>query len=987
MAIGPLESFAFPGVFTRTINESTATTAAGDIRFPAIIGVGAEELRVSDFEMIRGSSSVADNLIIDEDVSSQLDGTNKTFTVENFPIVTGDGNGTVATLPNNVIVLVDDEPVPVAKVEGLIGQVTLVNIPGTNSTVRVNYYYKRRDTYIENEDISDQADGTNKQFKVKSRRIVTGDNGGTSATDTEINQTVEILYDPTTSVGDEFLRTVPIIQVTVDGNIATITDLDGADGMFTLQTAPASDSVVLVNYFTNDWQNTFDILPAAQVNRLVKVGLSQDTSDYSIGNDCVLAGSNRIHWGHSVQTQTGIFTSGATPLVDSVVASLRDDKVYGRLAEPDKVATDSSGNTITDSLGRALNDTNNKVFVLPTNPVDGTGVGKSTENMNDGPDSGSSDDIIAYVGSDWDDALSNGPVTITKVDGNKIWLSTAPSQALEEKVFVTYYENNLIDETWTITNKVSGGIGVGKYTITSRVSGNGIAVTRTGDGSIAPVYAGSGAVDVQVNPLKGSVERVTITFDGTGGFTVTSKLGPTFTTDGRTGSVTANDANKGYLGQTYIDPTTGFRVTFSSDTGSFDPGDGDTVVYDLGNPETTDAEERFYIDVDTDFIRAIPGINLTVSNTSGGGVDNVDNTALVRTYNRSGNEPSVGDAYYVSFDRQKTSYLKRFFTSMSDVIREYGPIDPNNPIVVAANLMFLNGARAIVIKQIQKAAGQTDATVQSYIEGIDEFDEPLSNGLRPSLIQPLTTNSEVQNYLKLSNATQSSLRYRNERTSIIGFATGTTPDQVIQRVKAIKSEKITAVYPDSGIIAIEDAFGNEVEYIFDGSFIAAALAGRDVSPVNDIATTLTNKNIVGFRRLNRNLDNVTASLVANAGCTMLEDRNNSIRVMFYLTTDLSTPLTRNPRIVEVKHFIQKGLRDVLDRYIGVKNLPRVIPQVSATVDSYFRSLKQANIIADFRPSKVTQNNTDPSTLDVEGFYSPVFPVNWIIVTLNLRSSI
>lgn len=986
MAIGPLESFAFPGVFTRTINEATATTAAGDIRFPAIIGVGAEELRVSDFEMVRGSSAVADNLIIDEDVSAQLDGTNKTFVVENFPIVTGDGNGTVATLPNNVIVLVNDEPVPVAKVEGLIGQVTLVNIPAATDTVRVNYYYKRRDTYIEDENISEQADGVNTQFKVKSRRIVTGDNGGTSATDSDINQTVEILYDPTASIGDEFSRTVPIIQVTVDGTIATITDLDGADGMFTLSSAPSSDAVVLVNYFTNDWQNTFDILPAAQVNRLVKVGLSQDTADFSIGNDCVLSSPNRIHWGHSVQTQTGIFTSEATPLIDSVVTSLRDDRVYGRLSAPETPATDANGNVVRDSLGRALNSTNNRAFVLPTNPVDGTGVGKSTENMDDGPDVGSESDIIAYVGADWDSAFAAGPVTINKIDGNTIWLAVAPSQALEEKVFVTYYENNLLDETWTITNKVSGGVGVGKYVITSRVSGYGIAITRQG-GSVAPVYAGAGAVNTMINPLKGSVERVTITFDGVGGFTVSSKLGPTYTTNGRTGSVTANDANKGYLGQTYIDPTTGFRVTFSGDSGAFNPVSGDTIIYDLGNPGITNPEEKFYIDVKTDFVRAIPGINLTVSNTSGGGTDNVDNTVLVRTYNKSGNEPSVGDTYYVSFDRQKTSYRKQFFTTMSDVIREYGPIDPNNSIVVAANLMFLNGARAVAIKQIQKAAGQTDATVQSYIEGIDEFDEPLSNGLRPSFMQPITTNSEVQNYLKLSNATQSNLRYRNERTSIIGFATGTTPDQVIQRVKAIKSEKITAVYPDSGIIAIEDAFGNEIEYIFDGAFIAAALAGRDVSPVNDIATTLTNKNIVGIRRLNRNLDNVTASLVANAGCTLLQDRNNAIRIMFYLTTDLSTPLTRNPRIVEVKHFIQQGMRGVLDRYIGVKNLPRVIPQVQGTVNSYFRSLKQANIISDFRPANVTQNTTDPSTLDVEAFYSPVFPVNWIVVTLNLRSSI
>lgn len=336
MAIGPLETFVFPGVFTQTFTEAAGASAAGDIRYPGIVGVGFEQIRISNFGMIRGSSAIADNLILEELVTgvAVLDtdpgwiggaqGTTNTFRVANFPIVVGDGKGTVATLPANVIVTVNDVPVAVNAVNGLTGIVTLVDIPLDTDSVYANYYFKRRDTYIENEDLSFQVDGNTSIFKVRNARIVKGNNGGQSATDTDIGATVEILYNPNPLIpGTEYLKTVPVIQVTVNSIVATITAIDGAHGLFTLDSAPASGSVK-VSYFTNLWQDTYDILPAATVIDLIKVGLSSDTSDFSIGQDCVLAGANRLHWGSSYQLTQGIYTAGSTPFISNIVASLTD---------------------------------------------------------------------------------------------------------------------------------------------------------------------------------------------------------------------------------------------------------------------------------------------------------------------------------------------------------------------------------------------------------------------------------------------------------------------------------------------------------------------------------------------------------------------------------------------------------------------------------------------------------------------------------------
>ena len=240
MAIGPLETFVFPGVFTQTFSEAAGASAAGNIRFPAIIGVGFEQTRVSAFEMIRGSSAIADNLILEEAITGAkwiggAQGDTNKFQIDNYPIVTGDGTGTVATLPRSVIVTVNGENVAVNSINGLLGQVTLVDIPLATDDVRANYYFKRRDTYVQNEDLSFQADGTTVNFKVENARIVNGNNGGQSATDADIGTNVNILQGP---AGHEVLVSVPVIQVKVNNLVKPVTALDGAHGIFTLGTAP-----------------------------------------------------------------------------------------------------------------------------------------------------------------------------------------------------------------------------------------------------------------------------------------------------------------------------------------------------------------------------------------------------------------------------------------------------------------------------------------------------------------------------------------------------------------------------------------------------------------------------------------------------------------------------------------------------------------------------------------------------------------------------
>lgn len=220
MGLGPFDNFSFPGVYSKTLNEAPRVTAAGELRIPAFIGVGDENLLISDYEMIRGSSSLADNKIVKENVSAQFNGTNRNFNVTMYPIVIGDGTGTTTTNPNNVTVLVNGEPVPVSSVNGSTGEIYLVYIPALGDEVLCTYYYKNTDTLNTDEDLSDQVDGIRLIFRTHYTPIVKGDNAGTTTTDPS---------HVTVKVGNELATATAV----------TVSAVDGDSGQITLAAAPA----------------------------------------------------------------------------------------------------------------------------------------------------------------------------------------------------------------------------------------------------------------------------------------------------------------------------------------------------------------------------------------------------------------------------------------------------------------------------------------------------------------------------------------------------------------------------------------------------------------------------------------------------------------------------------------------------------------------------------------------------------------------------
>lgn len=918
--VGPFTQYIQPGVYTRTLTNATIASLTGGLRIPLFIGVGSETLNLSNYELVRGSSSVIDNVITNEDVSAQFDGTNRTFTVAHFPITNGNGQGVSSFNPQDVKVTINGNPAGVAQVFGDLGKVVLTNIPAVTDKVLITYYFKRTDTKIENEDDSIQADGSKVVFKTQFVPIVDGTHGGRATTDTSK------------------------VSVKVNGINVKVKSVDGQTGHITLDAAPQLGDSVKISYWTNTWQYTFDYLPVSGIRNVVAVGDAPGRSDYTNTVDFIVQ-EDKIHWGSSFSVKASAQNTApaSTPFQDQINSFLVDNKALMLKAA---------------GVCNGLNTT----FTLEYIPTDGTGKNYTTDQVGL---------LTAYVGTSVTDARSRPPVAIDTVSGDSRTVVLDLPPAVGQNVYVSYYYNLISDDSFSFESVVpSTPSSLGTYTITSFNSGvcMNIQENRSAHSVADPNFAiegityPAGGFDGQTVPGYSVAETILLNFFSATEYLVLSSIGA----QGSNGS--------GSLGQTYIDEKTGVRLTVMPGTiVNYSPGD--ILEFTVQPNFETSALPH----------HAVLGIKTIVTNTNGVEYGNV---GVLSTFRKSGYEPDVGSFYYISLDYEKTKFPIAVYTKLNDVVSAVGPVNTDNRLSLAAYLAFSNGAIAVALAQVLRDPSGIDANEAAYYEVLSQIESPIPNtNIKPSIICPVTTKKDVINAVRIHCEKMSTIRYASERTGMFGFAVGTTPEAAQAFARNQMSSRLVGVYPDGAVIGLVDEFGNVTESAIDGSFLAAALAGLAVNPIYDVATPLTHKKLTGFVRLITPLDAITMNQTAVAGITILEDLSPSFLIRQAMTTDPTNVLTREPTVVFIQDYVQQQIRGALDPFIGLKFLPNVIQDVEVSVDGLLNQLVNQQIITAFTGTSAKQDPVDPTILNVETYYSPVFPLNWIVVTLNLRVSL
>jgi hypothetical protein len=499
-----------------------------------------------------------------------------------------------------------------------------------------------------------------------------------------------------------------------------------------------------------------------------------------------------------------------------------------------------------------------------------------------------------------------------------------------------------------------------------------------------PVLASGLGTFLRIDSLTvGSTSTLSFTSVASTAFVTGTGLGIVIGSTGDSGeaaqagfSVTSSNpigsSGTGTPGQTYTDARTGLRFSILAadagdyaNAGSFQLLVGSVFTADGGIPT-----------------KSFPGVEITVYNTNNMGIDT---TALLTTFDKSGNEPAIGDVYNISYNFEKTDLSTRLFRDLRTIQANFGPPTPEFPLSLAARLALLNGAVLLGLKQVPRSADSSQAPPSAFIQAIDDQRKAIEGTVKPDIITPLSTSTEVFSFLNQHCVFMGSPRQEGERIGVVGVAAGTTPLGVRAIATGLQSELMIVNYPDTYIVAVTDSLGNSIDQAVDGTFMAAALAGASCNPAIDVATPWTRREILGFRRIGRNLDPTEANQVAVSGVSVIESINSNIRIRHGLTTRLDTVITRTPSVITTIQFVQQSIRAALDPYIGQKFTGSLIKAVSNTLTGLFSTLIDQKIVTAVSGINVFVDADDPTIMRVEAVYVPVFPLEYILSRLQIRT--
>lgn len=463
--------------------------------------------------------------------------------------------------------------------------------------------------------------------------------------------------------------------------------------------------------------------------------------------------------------------------------------------------------------------------------------------------------------------------------------------------------------------------------------------------------------------------------NGRSGFFVVS-TNPNGSGSANTSIFNSGVGQDGFVGQTYLDDVTGLSFTILPREGGL-------------NYPTANAD--FRINVSKTFVtdankptRSFRGLEVVVSNTVG---VLAGNQAKISTFDKGGQEPAIGDLYYITYNFRKQNYETQLYTRLQAIVAAYGSVSPDNPVSLAAYLALLNGAVVVAIKQLQKAEGSDLASNSTYLQSLEDLKKPLAGGVTLNTITPLGGGNDFF-YQALSRHVdlQSDIRIKQERTAIIGMPAGTTPTQVKNTAKSLGNTRVRIIYPDSALLTLTDEFNNKEQFLVEGQYLASAVVGSLSSPSYDVATPWTKRRILGFDEIARKLDLPQQNDIAVNGVTVLAENFPFLEIRHGLTTDMTNLLTQIPTVVTIADEVQVQSRSTLDSFIGIKRLAGVTSQIEGRLSTTLKNLQTAQIISAF--TGILANPTDdPTFISTEAYYAPIFPILYILVNFYLRSQL
>lgn len=918
---------------------------------------------------------------------------NLTFQVQNFPITDGTNGGVTTTNPALVTAEVNGAAVTVAAVNGQQGLVTLSSPVAYNSTLTFTYYYNTWQNTFDLLPASNVASivevglGPNRNDFIQNVDFALGvdaDGNGTINWGNSVNEAVGMAaagenanFTPAevvTSLVDEQVFLRPLSGVVNSKN--TVFGVQDTPVNGSGLGVPTDNPTLIKVYVGSDPLEAFFNGPV-RVAALSSVAQQVTLYNPPAAGNSVFASYYR----NTLETH-----QYAVQVVTPAYGGLGTFIISNEIGQVAPLVTFTSG-TVADSAGFAATG-----VVYPNNEPDyqaqaGAAVDETvTLTFND---DGNAVVIPAVQAS----------LALTQGSGTLTFTATTPG-VLGNLVQVAINAVN----TNAVPVTVSGNL----VTIYSNWAGTQLTLAQ-----IAALFPSAETLDggsitcIATGTTSGLASTTAATNFSGGANAVTTPVTHSYTvssTNAAKGSGSGG-SNIGYLDQTYYDIVTGFRVTIVNPADhvaygvlsipvsySFTPGDilvynvkadasgANAAVRNCGTPGTAPAQANNLV--------AIPGLNTTVISNYN---STANDTVVVSTFRGSGDGPAVGTFYYVTFTTNKTAadMALKLYTNPSVAYQAYGQPSTVNRLSLGIQLLTLNGAQTFGAIQVPVQPGTNLAASSDFIAALQQLTVNLPGlNQKANVVVPLSNDPTVHQALSRQLITQAGPRYKGEAIGFVGYSQFTTPQQASANAVSLDNMRVIAIgNPAAGIEITDLTTGVAVEYPVDGPFMACAMAGLNCNPANDVATTLTEQNLVGFSRLLITYDDPTMDLMAANGLTLLLNNNGSLLIRHYKTTDPDNDLTSEPTSVTITDYVAQQFRASLKQFIGRKLVTSLVTDITVVSNALLQSLVAAEIIDGYQNLTVTPNANDPTEVDVAVTFKPIFSLLYAGVTFTVQTSL
>jgi hypothetical protein len=979
--LADLVSLVNAGIPTLDGGYLTVTTTTGALNAPLTVSSGAQPFT--------GGSGGNSNTV---------------FKVAHTPIVDGTNGGVVTTDVTKVIVQVNGNPVTVASLNGAAGTFTLaspvsapVALGGTTTSFTIQYYFNSwQNTYdlLPGQNIASITQvglGPNRADFVQGTDYVLG---SITAPDGSTVQTINWGASVSSAIGQsaagELANFTPAeVTTALRDDQVYLQPLTGAvngkNVVFSLPDVPTDGSGLSI---------------ATDNPALVQVYVGSDPLEAFLNGAVRVA---QLSGANQLVTLYNPPASGSLVYASYYRSQLADHQYSITVVNPGYAGNGTF--IITDELGRVapLVEFNLAASTVAQNgPFQDTGVVYPNDFS----------DAQAQAGAAVDET-----VTLTfNNDGN-----TTIVLAIQARLALTFGAGTL---TFHATTPGIGGNLVQIVIDATDLNADPVSI----NGDIVTIYsswAGTALSLAQIAALFPSGEtidggQILCTASGTtsgnaattgatnlsgGANAITTPVTHSYTVSSTNSKGSGSLNNIGYLDQTYEDLATGFRVTIVNPTDhadygvpnipsayNFEPGDklifnvyadatgANAAVRNAGTPGIAPAQANNLI--------AIQGLDTTVISNFG---STAGDSVIVSTFNKSGNNPNIGEFYYVSFTtaKQAADYAIHLYTDPKVAYANYGQPSTVNRVSLAIQLMAANGVQTFGVIQVPVVPGTNQGTSQDFMNAIQTLTIALPGyTTKANIICPLSTDPTVHQFLSRQLTTQANVRQKGEAIGFVGYDQFQTPATMRANARGLANKRMIAIgAPVAGILITDPNTGVAVEYAVSGEFMAAAMMGLNANPSNDVAQSLTFQNLVGFSRLLVTYDDPTMDSMAADGLTDLLNNNGALLIRHYKTTDPSNPLTSEPTVTTITDYVSQIFRTDLNQFIGRKLLDSLVTDIQVVCNARLSSLVNQQIISGYQNLSVVQDSTDPTQADVTVTFKPMFCLLYVQVTFIVQTQL